>query len=68
VGEAVAAVVTVADHAEITLDGLRDYAARRLARYKLPRRLKVVRAVPRNAAGKLDKAVIRRLVAEGEQT
>ena len=67
-GAAVAAVVTVADHADITLDDLREYAARRLARYKLPRRLTLVRAVPRNAAGKLDKAVIRGLVAEGEQT
>ncbi|MFJ1709595.1 long-chain-fatty-acid--CoA ligase [Kitasatospora sp. NPDC088346] len=67
-GEAVAAVVTVADHAKITLDDVREYTARRLARYKLPRHLTVVRAVPRNASGKLDKAVIRRLVAEGEQT
>jgi fatty-acyl-CoA synthase len=63
-GEAVAAVVSAAPDAAITLDGVREYAARHLARYKLPRRLTLVPAMPRNASGKLDKAVIRRLAAE----
>lgn len=63
-GETVAAVVTAADDAVLTLDEVREYAALHLARYKLPRRLKLVRSVPRNASGKLDKAVIRRLAAE----
>jgi fatty-acyl-CoA synthase len=63
-GETVAAVVTVADDAVITLDDVREYAAHQLARYKLPRRLKLVRPMPRNASGKLDKGVIRRLATE----
>ncbi|MFI1353059.1 AMP-binding protein [Streptomyces sp. NPDC020898] len=63
-GETVAAVVTATDDTLITLDELREYAALHLARYKLPRRLKLVRSVPRNASGKLDKALIRRLAAE----
>ncbi|GGJ34157.1 long-chain-fatty-acid--CoA ligase [Streptomyces brasiliensis] len=63
-GETVAAVVTAADDAQITLDDVREYAAHHLARYKLPRRLKLVRPMPRNASGKLDKAVIRRLATE----
>ena len=63
-GESVAAVVTVAEGATIDLEDVREYAAGQLARYKLPRRLKLVGAVPRNASGKLDKSVIRRLASE----
>ncbi|MGW1029444.1 long-chain-fatty-acid--CoA ligase [Streptomyces sp. NPDC002577] len=63
-GEAVAAVVTVADDVVITLDDLREYAAGHLARYKLPRRLKLVQAMPRNASGKLEKVAVRRLATE----
>nr|WP_202449540.1 long-chain fatty acid--CoA ligase [Streptomyces sp. SID4917] len=63
-GETVAAVIAVAEGSRITLDDVRDHAARHLARYKLPRRLKVVDAVPRNGSGKLDKPVIRQVAAE----
>ncbi|MEO3785757.1 long-chain fatty acid--CoA ligase [Actinocorallia sp. B10E7] len=63
-GETVVAVVSLAEGAELTLEGLREHAAAGLAGYKLPRRLRVVAAVPRNASGKLDKIAIRRL-AEG---
>lgn len=63
-GESVAAVITVADGAEVTLEDVRAYGERQLARYKLPRRLKLVDDVPRNGSGKLNKPVIRRLAAE----
>ncbi|WP_313897023.1 long-chain fatty acid--CoA ligase [Streptomyces sp. GC420] len=63
-GETVAAVVSVTEGVEITLEDVREHTARHLARYKLPRRLTVVPAVPRNGSGKLDKPVIRRLAAE----
>jgi fatty-acyl-CoA synthase len=62
-GETVCAVVQLHD-GEITLDALRDRLASSIARYKLPRRLVVLDAIPRNGAGKLDKPVIRALVAE----
>ena len=61
-GEAVVAVVSLADGHEVTIDDVREHAATRIARYKLPRRLRIVRAVPRNASGKLDKLSIRALV------
>ncbi|MFE9095759.1 AMP-binding protein [Streptomyces sp. NPDC007264] len=64
-GETVAAVMSVDDRVEITLEHVRTHAGAQLARYKLPRRLKVVPAVPRNAAGKLDKVAVRRLAGEG---
>ncbi|MFE7029140.1 long-chain-fatty-acid--CoA ligase [Streptomyces sp. NPDC057621] len=63
-GETVAAVISVEDTASITLEDVRAYTEATLARYKLPRRLKVVPAVPRNASGKLDKVVVRRLADE----
>ncbi|WP_063043899.1 acyl-CoA synthetase [Nocardia pseudovaccinii] len=64
-GETVIAVAAFADGDQPTLDEVRTYAASKLARYKLPRRLQVVEAVPRNASGKLDKLAIRRMLNEG---
>lgn len=62
-GETVIAVVSLAEGSRVTLDEVREYAAARLARYKLPRRLQVVPALPRNASGKLDKRAVRRIVS-----
>ena len=61
-GETVVAVACLADGANLTLDEVREHCATKLARYKLPRRLKLVKALPRNASGKLDKIAIRRVI------
>ncbi|MEX0427612.1 long-chain fatty acid--CoA ligase [Nocardioides sp. DS6] len=61
-GETVVAVCSIAEGHDITLEDVRAYAAERVARYKLPRRLKIVEMVPRNASGKLDKVSIRSLL------
>jgi fatty-acyl-CoA synthase len=58
-GEAVVAVVAPHDGVELTLDGLRDFAGERLARYKLPTRIEVVDILPRNPAGKVLKFELR---------
>ena len=58
-GEAVTAVVAVHDEAELTLDALRDFCGGKLARYKLPLRLYIVEALPRNPAGKVLKFELR---------
>lgn len=63
-GETVVAVVSLAEGHALTIDDVRDHAASRIARYKLPRRLQIVQAVPRNASGKLDKSSVRSLVQE----
>ncbi|MFD3588356.1 class I adenylate-forming enzyme family protein [Streptomyces sp. NPDC058683] len=63
-GESVTAVITITEDATISLEDVREYAAGHLARYKLPRRLTLVPAVPRNASGKLDKTAVRRLATE----
>ncbi|MER6158159.1 long-chain fatty acid--CoA ligase [Streptomyces sp. NPDC001868] len=64
-GETVQAVMSADGTSDITLEAVHAYASGRLARYKLPHRLTLVPAVPRNAAGKLDRAGVRRLAEEG---
>lgn len=63
-GEAVTAVVALHDGHELTLEELRDFAEPMLARYKLPLRLHVVDALPRNPAGKVLKFVLKENLQE----
>ena len=58
-GEAVVAVAVLKQGANLDLDELRAFATDRLARFKLPRRLEVVDALPRNPAGKVLKFELR---------
>jgi fatty-acyl-CoA synthase len=58
-GEAVVAVAALREGAVLDLEALRSFADDRLARYKLPRRLEVVTALPRNPAGKVLKFELR---------
>jgi fatty-acyl-CoA synthase len=58
-GEAVVAIVALKQGANLDLDELRSFASDRLARYKLPRRLEIVTALPRNPAGKVLKFELR---------
>jgi fatty-acyl-CoA synthase len=62
-GEAVVALVVLAPGTELTLAGLREHAAERLARYKMPSRLEIVDVLPRNPAGKVLKFELRRRFA-----
>jgi fatty-acyl-CoA synthase len=62
-GEAVTAIV-VAMAEPPTLEDLRDFAGRSLARYKLPTRLQIVDVLPRNPAGKVLKFELRDRFAE----
>lgn len=67
-GEDVAAVVVLAPGASTTPDELREYCARALADYKVPRRIEVADELPRNATGKVLKAKLRdRLTASTRQ-
>jgi long-chain acyl-CoA synthetase len=55
-GEEVAAFVVLRGGARATADELISHCRERLARYKYPRRVKLVRALPRSATGKVLKA------------
>jgi malonyl-CoA/methylmalonyl-CoA synthetase len=58
-GEAVVAVVVEQPGHVIDPARVRDAARERLAGFKVPRRVEVVEALPRNAMGKVEKAVLR---------
>ena len=58
-GEAVTAVVALHEGHSLTLEDLREFAKPHLARYKLPLRLEIVEALPRNPAGKVLKFVLK---------
>ncbi|MEV0185641.1 long-chain fatty acid--CoA ligase [Streptomyces sp. NPDC050625] len=63
-GETVLAVLTCRRGVEPTLEQVREFAGRHLARYKLPTKVLVVDELPRNASGKLAKARLRDWVAQ----
>jgi malonyl-CoA/methylmalonyl-CoA synthetase len=68
-GERVAAAVVLRVEAggaqsRLSLEDLRAWARDRLAPYKLPTRLAVLPALPRNAMGKILKAEVRRFFLE----
>ena len=58
-GEAVCAVVVPRFGATLTLGAVQDFVRRRLAGYKIPRRLVVVDELPLLASGKVDKKRLR---------
>ena len=60
--QVVALVVPSADG--LTEQDLREHLAQRLVKYKIPARIHFVRALPRTAIGKPDKASIRRALQQ----
>jgi fatty-acyl-CoA synthase len=60
-GESVVAVMSCADGTVPGIEEVREFSASLLARYKLPKRLIITGAVPRNGSGKLDKPAVRLL-------
>jgi malonyl-CoA/methylmalonyl-CoA synthetase len=62
-GERVSTAVELRPGAELALDALQAWSKARLAPYKIPRALKNVDALPRNAMGKVVKPDVARLFA-----
>ena len=65
-GEAVVAVVVPSGDGSLDPAAVRAGAREHLAAFKVPKRVLVVDALPRNAMGKVEKAVLRRQLAEAE--
>ncbi len=66
-GEAGLAVVVLAPGAAATGDEVRAWCAGRLARYKVPREVQFLDALPRSAVGKVDKVVLRSRFGSGSR-
>jgi malonyl-CoA/methylmalonyl-CoA synthetase len=64
-GEAVVAVVVPEPGATLSPEGLRTAARAHLAAFKVPKQVHLVEALPRNAMGKVEKAVLRADLAGG---
>jgi fatty-acyl-CoA synthase len=64
-GETVLAVAALKQGQTLTIEALREFAGESLARYKLPRRLEMVKALPRNATGKILKYQLRKMFETG---
>jgi malonyl-CoA/methylmalonyl-CoA synthetase len=57
-GEVVTAFVTLHPGQSVTIEGLREFCRDKLASYKIPRRLRVLENLPRNAMGKVTKPAL----------
>jgi malonyl-CoA/methylmalonyl-CoA synthetase len=62
-GERICVAVELRGDATLALDALQGWARERLAPYKLPRDLRLVDSLPRNAMGKVTKTDVARLFA-----
>jgi len=64
-GEAVAVAVMTRDGKDLALEDLKSWATERLSKYKIPKLLKVVEDLPRNAMGKVMKPAVKELFRPG---
>ena len=60
-GEAVAAAVKTRPGEDLTLEELKEWASRRMSKYKVPKLLEVVDDFPRNAMGKVMKPAVKEI-------
>ena len=51
----------------VNLNEIRAHVAEQLAGYKVPDSLKIVREIPRNALGKIDRKLLLTMISESEQ-
>jgi fatty-acyl-CoA synthase len=64
-GEVGHAFVALAAGAKTTADEILAACKVRLAKFKVPRKLQIMEALPKNASGKIDKKVLKEQVAAG---
>jgi O-succinylbenzoic acid--CoA ligase len=65
-GQSPAALVVLSSGERLPKSHFREFLAGRLARHKFPRRIVIVKKIPRLGNGKVDLREVRKLLAEGE--
>jgi fatty-acyl-CoA synthase len=63
-GELLVAFVVLHGGTSLALEELQAFVGKTLARYKLPRRLHIVDALPRNPAGKVQKFILKEQISK----
>ena len=66
-GERVCVAAELSENANLTLDALKEWARDLLAPYKIPKELRAVKALPRNAMGKVTKPDVALLFASSAE-
>jgi malonyl-CoA/methylmalonyl-CoA synthetase len=61
-GESVAAVVSLRDGANLEFADLKQWCDGRMSAYKIPKQLKILDALPRNAMGKVTKPTLKEII------
>lgn len=61
-GEAVTAFIGLKKGAELSYEDLKAWCASKMSSYKIPKRIKIVDALPRNAMGKVTKPALKEMV------
>ena len=65
-GEAVVAVMSLRQGARLALDDLKSWCEGRMSAYKIPKKIQLLDALPRNAMGKVTKPELaQRLTGQG---
>ncbi|MEO8908543.1 MAG: p-hydroxycinnamoyl-CoA synthetase, partial [Microbacteriaceae bacterium] len=59
-GEVPIAVLTVRDGFALNDDDVRAHLDKKIAKYKIPKRVEIVEALPRTGSGKIQKAELRK--------
>ena len=63
-GEAVTAFVVIKDGSELSYDSLKIWCGDHMSSYKIPKKLVIVDALPRNAMGKVTKPKLNQLISQ----
>ena len=65
-GEAVAVACVLQPDSELDLKELKYWCHDRMSKYKIPKQLKIVEQLPRNAMGKIQKPAVAGMFSEDE--
>jgi len=61
-GEAVTAFIVVRDGSELNYDTLKSWCDGKMSSYKIPKAIKVIETLPKNAMGKVTKPVLKKML------
>lgn len=61
-GEAVTAFIAVREGSELDYDSLKNWCDGKMSSYKIPKSIKIVEALPRNAMGKVTKPTLKKML------